>query len=289
VPVPADTGERHPDLNMQLRRAQCGFTLTELAVVFAIVALLIGGAMMTLSAQVEQRNNDETVRRLNAAVDAVIAFAIVNRRLPCPARYTSAASHSQGLESFCNAATGTCSGTETTTVQAHGNCSNFYDGYVAAVSVGLTPIDATGFAVDAWGNRLRYVVARDNTNCITPPPANTRVWTSQSNLKTYGVSCKPNDLDVCASSVGTTAASCNTATRVASANTIAIIIYSTGKNGAITSAFGADESENTDGDVVFVSRTLSGSDSAAGAYDDLLVVVPAGVVYSKLIAAGALP
>src|SRR5262245_65999213 len=70
---------------MQVRPGQRGFTITELAVVFAIVALLIGGAMMTLSAQVETRNNDETLRRLNAASEAVIAFAIVNRRLPCPA------------------------------------------------------------------------------------------------------------------------------------------------------------------------------------------------------------
>ena len=70
---------------MQLRRSHRGFSLVELAIVFAIVALLIGGAMMTLSAQVEQRNSGETQRRLDAAVNALIAFAIVNGRLPCPA------------------------------------------------------------------------------------------------------------------------------------------------------------------------------------------------------------
>ena len=274
---------------MRQPRYMAGFTLTEMAVVLAIVGLLMLGGMMTLSAQMEQRNTEETTRRLNAAADAVLGFAIVNRRLPCPARYTSDASHSQGLESFCTAATGTCAGSETTTVQAHGNCSNFYSGFVPAATLGVQPVESAGFLVDSWGNRLRYVIARDNTACNTTPPANTRILTSQANLKTYGVGCKPNDLDVCASSVGTTGTSCNTATRVVSSQTAAIIVYSTGKNGAISSVYGADENENTDGDPVFVSRTPSGPDAAAGNYDDLMIIVPVGIVYSKLIAAGVLP
>lgn len=274
---------------MRPTRAAGGFTLTEMAVVLAIVGFLMFGAMMTLSAQMEQRNTEETMRRLNAAADAVLAFAIVNRRLPCPARYTSAASHSQGLESFCNAATGTCAGGETTTVQAHGNCSNFYSGFVPAATIGMQPVDSENFLLDSWGNRLRYVIARDNTGCNTTPPANTRILTSQANLKTYGVGCKPNDLDVCASSVGTTATSCNTAQRVVSTQTVAFLVYSTGKNGASASVYGADETENADGDPVFVSRTPSGPESAAGAYDDLMLLVPVGMVYSKLIGAGTLP
>jgi prepilin-type N-terminal cleavage/methylation domain-containing protein len=274
---------------MRTQRHALGFTLTEMAVVLAIVGFLMLGGMMTLSAQMEQRNADETTRRLNAAADAIHAFAIVNRRLPCPARYTSSASHSQGQESFCTAATGTCSGSETTTVQTHGNCSNFYSGFVPATSIGVQPVDSSGFLVDSWGNRLRYVVARDNTACTSTPPANTRILTSQANLKTYGVGCKPNDLDVCVTAVGTNATSCNTAVRVVSTQTVAFVVYSTGKNGATTALYGADETENTDGDPVFVSRTPSGPDAAAGNYDDLMLLVPVGVVYSKLIGAGALP
>lgn len=261
---------------MQLARRQAGFTLTELAVVLLIVGLLIGGAMMTLSAQVEQRNNDETSRRLTAAADAVLAFAIVNKRLPCPAL-------NQGVESFCtNATAAACVGTETTAVQAHGNCSNFYSGFLPAVSVGATPLNANGFAVDAWGNRLRYAVARNNpTGCTSTPPANTRVFTSQANLQTYGVACRPNDLDVC------TTNTC--AARAVSTQTAVFIIFSTGKNGAIAAGYGADENENTDGDAVFVTRTPSGPDSALGAFDDLAVVMPVGMVYSKLLSAGVLP
>jgi hypothetical protein len=40
---------------------------------------------------------------------------------------------------------------------------------------------------------------------------------------------------------------------------------------------------------VFVLRAPSGADSAGGTYDDMMVVVPIGVVYSRLIAAGVLP
>lgn len=242
-----------------------GFTLTELAVVFAIVALLIGGAMMTLSAQVERRNQDETRRRLNAAVDALIAFAIVNRRLPCPA-----VAGATGDES-----------------PAGGTCTTYYGGFLPARSIGLQDTDPQGYALDAWNNRIRYAVSNALTGCTgtsTLPH-----FTSQANLKANGVSCKPNDLDLCQSAAGTTAASCNTAARAASVETVALLVLSTGKNGSITTTYGADESANVDGNAVFVSRTPSGADAAVGSYDDIMLWVPAGVLYSRLIATGALP
>jgi prepilin-type N-terminal cleavage/methylation domain-containing protein len=253
---------------VQLKRAQDGFTLTELAVVFAIIGLLIGGAMMTLSAQVEQRNSDETLRRLNAAADALIAYAIVNRRLPCPA---------------------TAGTTGDEAPPGGGPCTTWYGGFLPARTIGFQPVDTSGYGVDVWGNRIRYALSGvAPTGCTGGAPV-TPHFTSQANLKANGVSCRPNDLDVCASSVGTTATSCNTAARVANTETVAFIVYSTGKNGATAASYGADETENADGDRVFVSRTPSGTDATAGYYDDLMVFVPAGVVYSKLIAAGLLP
>lgn len=252
-----------------------------MAVVLSIVALLTVGAMATVSSLVEQRNYDATMRSLNAAADALIAFAIVNKRLPCPARYTpgAPATHSSGLESFCTNATGAC-GPETLTVQTHGTCWNFYNGYLPAVSIGAAPRDDLGFAVDGYNNRLRYAVARDKTGCTVAPGTN-NVFTAQDNMRAYGVGCRPDDLDVC------TTAAC--AARAVSQRTAVLVVFSTGKNGANSASYGADELENTDGDAVFVTRTPSGAESVLGAYDDLMVVVPIGMVYSKLISAGVLP
>lgn len=258
-----------------LKRAQAGFTLTEMAVVLTIVALLIGGAMATLSLQVETRQNEETLRRLNAAADAIVAYAIVNKRLPCPA-----SSASSGVESPAGG----------------GTCTNGFDGFLPAQTVGFIPVDASSFGVDVWGNRIRYAVASAITGCTGS--STTPHFTSASNLKANGVSCKPNDLEVwngfdsCISTAGTGAANCTgsrTVTRVAAAQTTAFIVYSTGKNGAIAAAQGADETANTNGDKVFVYRTPTDSSSPLGAYDDAMVAVPVGVLYSKLIAAGVLP
>ena len=53
------------------RSSCCGFTLTELAVVLMIVALLIGGMLVPLSAQNDIRNVNETQKTLNDIRDAL--------------------------------------------------------------------------------------------------------------------------------------------------------------------------------------------------------------------------
>jgi prepilin-type N-terminal cleavage/methylation domain-containing protein len=258
-----------------LRSRKAGFTLTEMAVVLVIVALLIGGAMATVSLQVETRNNDETMRRLNAAADAIIAYGIVNKRLPCPAISTSS-----GVEA----------------PYGGGTCTNNFDGFLPAQTIGFTPVDSSSFAVDVWGNRIRYAVASAVTGCTGTP---TNPHFTSSSLKANGLSCRPNDLEVwngfeaCIASTAANIATCTTGsrtvTRVASAQTTAFVVYSTGKNGAITASHGTDETANTNGDKVFVYRTPSDSASPLGAYDDVMVIVPASVVYSKFVTAGVLP
>lgn len=272
-----------------------GFTLTELAIVTTVVALLLASLLYTLSAQVEQRNFEDTRRRLEQARELVLAFAIANGRLPCPARYTSAASHSQGLESFCAAATGGCAGTETTAVQAHGNCSNYYDGYLPAATIGFQTTDANGFAMDAWNNRIRYVVTRTTPACA---PANTVVYTSSANLKTYGVACQPPDLLICKSSSGPiTGASCiSAANQLVATNVVAGIVFSPGKNfptaqtaAAAAAAGRSDEAANIDGDASFVFHPPAPSNATNGEFDDQFVWITAGELYNRLIGAGVLP
>jgi prepilin-type N-terminal cleavage/methylation domain-containing protein len=275
-----------------------GFSLVELAVVLTIVTLLLSSLMYTLSAQVEQRNTEETRRRLEQARELIISFAIVNGRLPCPARFTSTASNSAGLESFCTAAAtsaaSTCVGTETTAVQTHGTCSNHFDGYVPGASLGALQTDGNGFAIDAWGNRIRYVVTRTNTNCSgaqTPPNPYTTMYTSKTFLQQFGISCQPNDLLVCKSGTGITATDCGGATnQVMTQSLVVALVYSTGKN-TTTSAGGAglDEAANVNGDRVFVFHSPTPSSFANGEFDDQMTWLTVGELYGRLIAAGVLP
>lgn len=244
-----------------------GFTLAELAVAFAIVSLLLWGAMGTLSAQTEQRNQEETRRRLEAAIEALLGYAIAQRRLPCPAL---------------------AAGTGDESPPGGGACSTYYGGFLPAKTIGFQPADGAGYAVDAWGNRIRYAVSNALTGCVGP--AVLPHFTSAANLKANGVSCRPNDLDICVSAKAITASSCgSSANRAVSTETAAVIVFSTGKNGAISSAHGADELANLDANAVFVHRTPSGPEASGGTFDDLVVWVPVGILYARLIAAGVLP
>lgn len=275
-----------------------GFTLTELAVVLTIVALLLASLMYTLSAQTEQRNLDETRRRIEQARELLLSYAIVNGRLPCPARYASDASNSQGLESFCTAAAtssvSTCSGSETTTVQAHGTCSNHFDGYLPAATLGYSQSDPAGFALDAWGNRIRYAVTRTNTGCSgvsTPPNSYTTMFTSKSYLQTYGITCQPSDLLVCKSSNGISGTDCGGASnQIMNQNMVVGIVFSTGKNGGTpTGGTGLDEQANLDGNRVFVFHPPAPSDNAYGEFDDQFGWITVGELYGRMVSAGVLP
>ncbi|RIK16052.1 MAG: type II secretion system protein, partial [Anaerolineae bacterium] len=62
-----------------------GFTLAEMAVVLVIVALLIAGMVLPLSAQQDIRARQETEKTLNDIRDALVGFAVANGRLPRPA------------------------------------------------------------------------------------------------------------------------------------------------------------------------------------------------------------
>ena len=90
---------------------QNGFTLLEMAIVLMIVGLLLGGMLVPLTAQMDQRNFTETRKSLDDIQQALIGYAIINGRLPCPASSTS-----NGVESF-----NTGSGGNST----NGLCSNF--------------------------------------------------------------------------------------------------------------------------------------------------------------------
>jgi type II secretory pathway pseudopilin PulG len=256
---------------MNARRA--GFTLIELAVALFVLILLLGSLVVPLTTQVEQRKISDTRKALDEARDALIGFAAANGRLPCPASATS-----NGSESFAPGGSAT-----------DGNCSNFFNGFLPAVALGIAATDSQGYAVDGWAltqNRLRYAVSNQTVNGVTNPLTRTSGMSS-AGLTSLGAA---QFLFVCNSGSGITAGSnCGTAVTLSS-NAMAVL-YSVGPNAA-TGGTSAHEAENPNpnggsADRIFVNRdwsTVSGSE-----FDDIVTWIGTSPLFNRMIAAGQLP
>lgn len=261
-------------------RRQAGFTLTELAVVFTIVAILLSSLMYTLAAQTEARSRDQTTQRLEQAKELLLSFALVNGRLPCPARCSDYPTCSDGGDEAGVA----------------GACTDNYAGYLPGRAIGFQPTDGNGYALDAWGNRIRYAVSLNTSGALA------NHFTIAANLKQNGITTTPTDLLVCASStaVGFNAATptCGAATnRVTNVNTVAAVIWSQGKNYRTMPGGALDETINNkhrlpvavSNNPTFVWHDQRPQGAVGGEYDDLVLWIPAGQFYGRLIAAGVLP
>ena len=234
-----------------------GFTLTELAVVMVIVGLLAASSLYTLSAQVETRQRSDTQRKLEEAKELLVAFALVHGRLPCP---------------------GTASGDEAGGGTAA--CASAYGGFLPARAIGYQPTDEAGFALDAWGNRIRYAVSA--TQWGAGPARFTRKHATDA---AWSMGQTPADLVVCSAA---SASACNAGASVTNQNTVVALVLSTGRNGA-AGASGANEARNLDGNALFVSRTPDPPTAPGGEFDDQLVWIPVGLLYGRMVAAGVLP
>ena len=67
-----------------MMKKQGGFSLIEMAIVLVVVGLLLGGALIPLSIQVEKKDRDITINQLSDMREALIGFALTNGYLPCP-------------------------------------------------------------------------------------------------------------------------------------------------------------------------------------------------------------
>src|SRR5258706_7684633 len=125
-----------------------GFSLVELAVALAIIALLIAGALIPLPTQTDVRTVPDTRRSMESIREPIIGFAQANGRLPCPADGTIPAGGAD--------ASGRPAGAEQLTPAtlpppSTAACTN---------SFGVVPWTTLGVPeTDGWGRRFSYWVS----------------------------------------------------------------------------------------------------------------------------------
>ena len=258
-------------LNPPATRKARGFTITEMAVVLVIVALLIGGMILPLSAQDDVRRINETQATLKISIEALSGFAAINGRLPCPATATS-----NGIEA----------------PSGGGSCTLFNAsdvvpvGFLPGATLGLAPLDSSGRVLDAWGNPIRYGVTNGNSSALT---------TTES-VKSLGIeNLSPTQLIVCPSAIGgiqnagTLTANCPTGITAFTTNALAVV-YSLGKNAGIGGT-GTDERQNPNpnissatlpSDSVFISHLPAPASSPGGEFDDIMVWLSPNVFFFQM-------
>jgi prepilin-type N-terminal cleavage/methylation domain-containing protein len=269
-----------------MTRRQGGFSLIEMAVAMLLIALLLGSVLVPLTTQIESRNYSETQRILDQAREALIGYAAANGYFPCPASTTSNGLEAAGTN-HALAAANTCPAT------VWGGVTT-YIGFLPAATLGFTPTDANGYAVDAWGlspqNRIRYAVVGNVTvNGVTQPF--TRV-SGMKNATMASLAAATNLLYVCNSGTGVVAGT-NCGTAVALASNVAVVIWSVGPNAATTGGTSVDELQNPNptggasSDRIFVSKTKS--EGTGAEFDDVVTWIGLSSLFNRMIAAGQLP
>ena len=127
---------------MPLSTSQRGFSLTELAVVMIILALLVGGLIFPLSAQREVQQLRQAETGLTEIREALLGFAAIHGHLPCPDTDTDPTTAGYGVaESTCSPPT--------------------QEGFLPFKSLGL-------LEKDPWGQRWRYRVDRNFAASTSP-------------------------------------------------------------------------------------------------------------------------
>ena len=225
-----------------------------MAIVLVIIGLLLGGLLMPLSTQIESGQRSETERALEEFKEAVLGFALINGRLPCPDKMAGGGpgTANDGVEDVNPGAGGAC-------IQTEGN--------LPWVTLGTAELDS-------WGTRFRYRVAAnfadttDGTGC---------------GVATAGVSfelCSVGNITILAEAGGA-----NVATQIPA------VILSHAKNGLNVAS--NNETENTDADAIIVSSVYNSNpdpvSNPQGVYDDIAVWISPNILFNRMVAAGQLP
>ena len=253
-----------------------------MAIAIFIIALLLGSILVPLQTQVESRKYDETQKLLDQARDALLGYAAAYGYLPCPADYALGSNGAEASGSN-HASGGSCPATVT------GGTSGVYIGYLPATTLGFTPTDSSGYAVDAWGlaqNRIRYAVSSTSVSGVNRP------FTTTSGIRNAGMGNIMNAtlLSVCSTATGAGASSCASAATTLTSNAIAVI-WSLGPNAATSGGVSTDEIKNAQAlasaDRVFIKKDRTGGTGAE--FDDVVTWISPPLLFNRLLSAGQLP
>jgi prepilin-type N-terminal cleavage/methylation domain-containing protein len=152
-------------MSLAYNQRQGGFNLIEMAIVMVILGTLLGGLLMPLSAQRDMSQRTTTEQQLEEIRNALMGFAQLNGRLPCPTNINS-----NGLE-LRNATTLNCT---------------FANGFVPYATLGLQGSIQNQRLVDIWQMPIQYRLSAVSTwqyakkISLTTPAANLQVCDTSS-------------------------------------------------------------------------------------------------------------
>lgn len=241
---------------------ESGFSLIEMAIVFMVVALLIGGLLVPFSMQIEQQKIRETQKAMEEIKEALMGYALVNRYLPCP--------DTDG------------DGVEETRVVATGDCPS---------SEGRVPWSTLSVSgLDGWGRLLRYRVTPAFSNSTTPftlsSAGTLRVCQQQACASTLATNVPAVILSHGKNGYG---ARLETGAVVAVPASLPSpgdeMENINGRNAPTPGNATADTLDNANVD--FVSHPFS--DGAAGEFDDIVTWLSPNILFNRMVAAGRLP
>lgn len=231
--------------------SQAGFTLVEMALVLVIVGVTLGGLLVSLSAQVEQRDYSQTRQSMEEIREALLGYALSRGHLPCPA-----ISAANGAED-----------------RTAGACNN---------RVGFLPWAELGVKkTDSWNRLYRYSVTpaySNSTLAITLSPPTARDITIQTrNASGVLVNLSnANDIPVAVISHGKNG--------YGATSNDGVLLDDTSVNN------NDEKTNNTGGGAVLVAREFGNDKTTTfGEYDDIVVWISPNSYFSKMVTVGRLP
>jgi type II secretory pathway pseudopilin PulG len=226
-----------------------GFSLIELAMVLFIISLVVGGLLVPLSSQLEARQRSDTQEQLDEIREALIGYALINGRLPCPSTETDPGDADYGYaDANCNAAPA--------------------EGYLPWKELGVIQYDSWGVArtsaSDPMTGYWRYIVDTEFACPGAIPACDGSTQVAMSDGPSDGLAIEDDSGNSLSSTSEPPVA----------------IVYSTGAN---ETEDGENASTEASTPFVYQAGTVTQN------FDDLTIWLTRPLLFSRMVAAGTLP